>query len=261
MFDIFIAVGRAWLLFAKIDVIVPLVLASCFSKHRDSLLRAFMILMLGLIINGNLKLFFGIPLPQHLQGFAFPSGHMQSAVVFWGWLIYEYYTPSLLVLGSFLLAGEGYWLTYFGYHSAIDVVGAVIVGLLVLLCYGFILRRYSFISQKNIAEAALLLSIPLALRLVPTMYYQNVMVCQGTLLGFYAGWSLPGVNKKDVGLCVQLLHIAMAVAGIGFCYCILGMTSLSYFSNHYIFLLTAFAGMWCVGGVDRLLALFVRFNH
>lgn len=110
-------------------VIIPFFIGGSIFINRDIFLRSMMALLLSIMINGLFKTLFAIPLLPHLgEGYAFPSGHMQTAVVFWGYLLTKTSLPILRLLGVLVLCAIGYALVYFNYHKWIDIAGAVAVG-------------------------------------------------------------------------------------------------------------------------------------
>ncbi|WP_041472092.1 phosphatase PAP2 family protein [Rickettsia slovaca] len=66
-----------------------------------------------------LKYTFEIPLNPalNIKGFAFPSGHMSSGVVFYGWFFANIiYSLLRIIIIVVILTGMGFSLIYKGYH-------------------------------------------------------------------------------------------------------------------------------------------------
>jgi len=116
--------------------------------------RALCLLLFTVIYNVYLKQLFQMPLPAYMhEGFAFPSGHMHSAFVFWGYLATQY--RSIMVkamLGAMIIIG-GYGLVYSGYHYPQDILGAWGFGALSIFIYRYLPQQPGFI----LAMAAALL--------------------------------------------------------------------------------------------------------
>ncbi|WP_342279041.1 phosphatase PAP2 family protein [Candidatus Tisiphia endosymbiont of Myopa tessellatipennis] len=93
-----------------------------------------------MLFNFALKIIFQVPLSAHIgkQGFAFPSGHMQSSVVLYGWLMTKTQSRICKILITGLLFGIGMSLVYFGYHNYFDILGAIFFGSLLIAFYTFL---------------------------------------------------------------------------------------------------------------------------
>lgn len=105
------------------------------------------LLLTSLLLNSALKMTFQVPLnPAIGKGFAFPSGHMQSSIVFYGWIFTQMrlFLYKEWALFFILMGGIGYSLIYFGYHDLRDVLGACVVGSL-LLCF------YTYLAQTKLS--------------------------------------------------------------------------------------------------------------
>lgn len=121
--------------------LIPFIIIGLCTTKRSYIFKSLIILLLTLIINPLLKSYWQIPLAPHLgNGFAFPSGHMQAAVVFWGFLAWEIDKAGIYLCVLCGLVGMGFSLVHMGYHQYLDVFGAVIFGLTTLLGYGIILN-------------------------------------------------------------------------------------------------------------------------
>ena len=96
------------------------------------------------LLNLALKITFQIPLAPSLgkEGGAFPSGHMQSSIVLYGWLFKSINRLSIQVLIIILLIGIGGGLVHLGYHNYFDVFGAVFAGILLIFTYNWFLKNF-----------------------------------------------------------------------------------------------------------------------
>jgi undecaprenyl-diphosphatase len=90
-----------------------------------------------MLVNFSLKVTFQVPLlpTAGKVGFAFPSGHMQSSVVLYGWLITKTKNIFYQVLIVGLLISIGFSLVHKGYHDYADVLAGIFFG--VILIRGF----------------------------------------------------------------------------------------------------------------------------
>lgn len=117
-------------------VIIPLLIIGYIWLERGTFSHAIRVLFLSMIFNAALKATFQIPLnPSVGKGFAFPSGHMQTAVVLYGYLYTQLNHQRVQRGIGILLLMIGASLIYCGYHNIIDIIGAVFFGILVIAGY------------------------------------------------------------------------------------------------------------------------------
>lgn len=125
------------LTFSHEVIIIPLLLFGFIWGDRKIFFDATCLLFMSMIFNSALKITFQIPLPPSLckEGFSFPSGHMQSSTVLYGWFAYKIKNSILRGLILFLLIGIMVSLVYCGYHNYQDIGAALMCGLLLLILY------------------------------------------------------------------------------------------------------------------------------
>ncbi len=147
MLEIFAKTG---LFFSQTPTIAVILIVGLCSKYRQSFVRCLYLLCFTMIYNVLLKSLFHVPLPSHLEGFALPSGHMHSAVVFWGWLAVEFHKVWFYEIVSFMLILVGYGLVYQGYHYPSDVLASVGFGILSIIIFALInhLRFFKNRSER-----------------------------------------------------------------------------------------------------------------
>jgi len=148
-----------------------------------------------MILNIILKNTFKVPLNPvlNIKGYAFPSGHMIAAVAFYGWFFTNIRHPLLRTVIVIILTGLGFTLIYNGYHYLIDIIGAIIFGIIVIAF------TYSLTKEQIIKKYPFLLGIFLWLLTVPIIIYLNIIKVHGLdwlwiaflgLLGFSISWGL-----------------------------------------------------------------------
>jgi len=132
-----------FLSFAHTTVLIPLVLLGYIWINRGVFYDALCLLFLSMLFSYALKVTFQVPLSPllHQETFALPSGHMQMAVVFYGWLALQFKKPLLRTSIFILLIGLGFSLIHKGYHDLTDVLAAVVSGSLLLAFYKFWAQR------------------------------------------------------------------------------------------------------------------------
>src|SRR5262249_47331907 len=128
-------IARIGLLFCNPSILASIITIGFLTQNERVFARTLFLLTFTLISNFYLKSLWQVPLIAHMDGWAFPSGHMSIAVVFWGYLacIYRNFIFSALV--GFMLCLAGYGLVYQGYHYPIDILGSVIFGAISITIY------------------------------------------------------------------------------------------------------------------------------
>ena len=135
---------QIWLNFSNQVFIIPVLLMGYIWLGREKFSHALNLLMLSIICNSLLKGVFKVPLAAHLaqEGYAFPSGHMQSSMVLYGYLALNSKNIWYKFFTAVLLGGIGFGLKYFSYHDYFDVVGGILFGALLLVAYSLIASKY-----------------------------------------------------------------------------------------------------------------------
>ncbi|MBL0941480.1 MAG: phosphatase PAP2 family protein [Alphaproteobacteria bacterium] len=181
--------AQACLWFTHQSFLIPFIIIGYFIFSKEIFCKAVFILLFSMVVNAYLKFLWQIPLPSGLgkEGWAFPSGHMQTAFAFWGWLAWEYKQILFRVFAIFLLIGIGFSLVHFGYHDYYDIFGALGCGIISLIVYDIFLRQF-IIFKNNLAGVGLLfftLALPM-IYLIP-LSLPHVWLSEGALLGLSLG--------------------------------------------------------------------------
>jgi hypothetical protein len=162
-----------------------------------------------------------IPLPPEVSsdGYAFPSGHMQSSAAFWGWLAYELRKKWLNYFVITLLFAIGCSLIYMGYHNYNDVIFANIFALVEILFYRLILTKVEKEEEPYLGLAFAVLAI-LVIFIIPKSM-PNLWLALGAMLGFSIGSKannkLIKIKESDFRIpknCLALLLITVTYAAI-----------------------------------------------
>lgn len=133
---------RFFLSFSHPTVIVPLVVVGYIGLSEKKFYQALSLLFLSMLVNCALKASFKIPLSPTLgkEGFAFPSGHMQSSIVFYGWL-FKFCHKYIKIALSFILVCIAGGLLHFQYHNSIDIAGGIFFGCMLIFLYNTYLKQ------------------------------------------------------------------------------------------------------------------------
>jgi membrane-associated phospholipid phosphatase len=147
--------------------------------------------------------------PYQAGSHSFPSGHAQTAVVFWGYLAWWLRRWWFSVAAVVLVAAVSFSRLYLGVHFPIDILGGLALGVLLLLTLPSRLERWSHEDFRLPAAAAALLFgasfvLPLA-----SADLSVALIC-GSTVGFYLGavW-LPQSPPRFA----TVRHAALAVVG------------------------------------------------
>jgi hypothetical protein len=145
------SISNLFIIFSNAQVISIIAVVGLLFFEKQFLVPV-LLLMFTIILNVLLKSFFGIPFSPELvqrlgkDGFLFPSGHMQSSVVFYGWFLMYYSYLWLRAILLLVIVGIGFALVYEGYHSIYDVVGALFFGIVTI---GFYWSLFYLITLRN----------------------------------------------------------------------------------------------------------------
>lgn len=155
--------------------------------------------LLSTYVNSGLKYLFAYPRPPDLdptvrlssaEGYGLPSGHAQSAVIIWGYLVSALRKTWLWILAPLLIMLIGFSRIYLGVHFPTDVLGGWIVGLVFLLAYlALELRIETWLKRFNLTvRLALAVAVPLLLLLL--FHLGDAPKVMGAMLGGGVGLAL-----------------------------------------------------------------------
>ena len=152
--------------------------------------RSLYLMAFTMIFNAFLKSLWQIPLNPalNIEGWAFPSGHMQVACAFWGWLAYEFDNKKFRCTIAVLLIAFGLSLIHFDYHNLNDVVAAAMFAILEIMVFRIIISKIK--PQEQPLVGLLLSGVGwLLISLLPKTY-PHTWLAQGILMGFSLGYWL-----------------------------------------------------------------------
>ncbi len=206
-------------------VLVPVIIGGFLAIDRKVFGHATILLMFIMILNSFLKSIFQVPLAEHLniEGYAFPSGHMSSAITFYGWLILNTKNNFIRFALASLIAGVGFSLIYKGYHNIYDIAGSI------FFC-AILLAIYTWLSKtKQASDKPFLLGYLMIAFSAGIMWYFNkndtipnhVWMAFMVLTGFTLSWTFfansiksnPSVLSAIVGfLCIiGIYYLSMKI--------------------------------------------------
>lgn len=174
--------ARLILLSTHQNVITFLVVIGFVWINRRLFYSAICLIFLSMITNIALKVTFQIPLNPLLgkDEFAFPSGHMQCATVFYTWIAYKTQNMTFKCFLPLLLISIMMSLVYCGYHTYYDTIAGIFFGL-------FLLALYTRISSKEKTASWILFTATTLLIIYTSMRWKaptHVWMAYYGLLGF-----------------------------------------------------------------------------
>ena len=161
-------ISRFFLTFSHDTIIIPLIIIGYIWIDKKVFFHGICLLLTSMLLNLALKITFQVPLAPSLgkEGFAFPSGHMQSSIVLYGWLLKSINKLIIKVLIAILLIGISWGLVHLGYHNYFDVLAAVFFGLLLIFIYSWFLKNF----KESILFLILLLFSTLLMAYIGLLY-------------------------------------------------------------------------------------------
>ncbi len=246
--------GKSWLYFIHPTIVIPVIIFCYFGQNRHKILRSLLLLCLSLIINPNLKCLFKVPLPAFLNssGYAFPSGHMQSACVLWGWLAYEIKNPLYTGFTLILLSGIGYWLTFFGYHCWYDIFGAVITALLLIIIGHYNYKLLKNIHFPTLATLALIITCPLSIPIASTPYLNNIASSQSIISGILIG-TFCNTRYYTTTIYYYWKKVGLAIVGSLIMWLLTWTLSFILTSKILVFLICFSQSLWITWGTEYVM--------
>ena len=195
------AFAKAGIFLGSPKVYLVISLVGLLTPYRTVFLRCAVLTLFTIIYNVYLKSIWQVPLPAPLEGWAFPSGHMHTAVVFWGWLAFEYKKLWSWTMSFFILCLCGYGLLFNVYHYPIDIVGSVGFGTLSIFLYALLNKTPAFKKQPALNGILLFLVSAVILLKLPTYALKPHLWNAFAGLGVLAcAWVIVALNSQRMDL-------------------------------------------------------------
>jgi undecaprenyl-diphosphatase len=154
-----------------VEVFLPTVVLGMIFYRQRLYGRMACSLFFAMVINTLLKRFFKVPLFPHLGvGYAFPSGHMHSTAMFFGYALYKANSVRMKMLMALIMLGEGFALIHLNFHDLPDVLAALGFATLEILCYHQIISKFGEKTGEKYAGAILIVVSSLSLVVMSIIY-------------------------------------------------------------------------------------------
>jgi len=200
--------------------IMPILVIGFFFLKREIYGKALILLLFAMVFNALLKSIFKVPLPPGVGKdwwYAFPSGHMLTAVVLWGSLAWDYKNKFIATSSLVLISGIGFSLVYKGYHYPIDIAGAIGFGVLYLLSFNVLLKKSKWLNSNlpYLSLGLAIISLPIIFSIPQHPRLDQLWLSLGALIGFPIGWMLSDYVTKNRKPSVYFNALSFIIAAIG----------------------------------------------
>lgn len=176
--------GRFFLFTLQDSFLCSFIFIALIGLRSKRVAEATLLLLFSIVFNSLLKCIFKVPLPPALNitdWYAFPSGHMQSAAMFYGWLAYRYNEKWLWIVTTILLLGIGWALQHFGYHDLRDVIASVIVAVTIFALLIITDQKFSWLNYKSLSLVLTCCAIPQ----LPMIFWLDAKIMPHTMMALY----------------------------------------------------------------------------
>jgi hypothetical protein len=211
-------ISKFFLTFGHYEAIVPLSVLGYLCYDREKWGRVIYITIFGLMVSTSLKGIWQVPLAPWLKStsWAFPSGHMFGACVFYLWISHEMKQRWISNTVIVILCGIGFGLIQQKYHDIYDVLGAIVFAVLLLFCYSKLLKIKLFQEKPDLIVLPLFPIAISLLVLMPVMHLHMIpTLC--ALGAFGLGWIVTrnrGVPQKFVLRVINLVIFCSVFFGV-----------------------------------------------
>lgn len=190
------------------------------SWKKELALPLTLLLYSTFLINTGLKEWFQIPRPDIMfhradaEGYGFPSGHAQSAVMLWGYLAWRFKSYKLPIALIFLI---GFSRVFLGVHTTLQVVAGWSIGFATLLLSIWIIET---IKKRNLVfppTGSVLLFVLLGMMISVQFPEPSIVKLSGLMSGITAAFIVePYVVDFDprTKWYKQVIKIIIGVAGV-----------------------------------------------
>ena len=168
-----------------------------------------MLITFTMVYNTFLKYQFKVPL-SFKDGYAFPSGHMHFAFIFWTALAVQYKNKLLKAVAFLMIALVGCCLVYKGYHSIVDVLASIGFGGITIILFKIYNTSFKG-ATSSVIMGIVLIFIAIMLSYSMKEFQSHLYVAFGALFGATIGYYL----NISSNLHVKSTVIKLVIGGAG----------------------------------------------
>ena len=216
--------------------------------NRVDAVRFTILICISIFINLGLKEFFHQVRPLDMamidaDGYAFPSGHAQQAVVIWGFLVLN--RGKYFSFGIAIMIIIGISRLYLGVHWPLDVLGGWIIGGVLLAGFfsleSWFRNRISIIKLRSFLT--LLLVATLLISLLSNVEYGGIVM--GTLFGLVSGGLIAerlGIPSQREAFLDYIISLIIGCLGVYLIY--LAIKPIAYIGELSLFITLSIICIW-----------------
>ncbi len=169
-------------------------------------------------LNSVVKMAFGLPRPSDPRlvllrtetSPSFPSGHAQSAVVNWGYLVTRFHHKVFRIVAVVLILLIAFSRIYVGVHFPQDVVGGLLIGLLLLVAYNWVIGTI----EKRHFDLPLPIKLALSVVVPLALLFAHPFDVDGTYPAELAATTMGTILGMSIGFVLEQKHIRFKVDGL-----------------------------------------------
>lgn len=136
-------IAGIFLKLGHVAFIMPFAILLLIFSKTEIYVKAICFLLFSVIWNALLKQIFQVPLMPHLgDGYAFPSGHMHAACLFYGYVLYRMDDKRIKASLLILILCLGWSLHYHNFHDVFDISGAIVFTLCEISLYHVLTQKF-----------------------------------------------------------------------------------------------------------------------
>ncbi len=204
--------AHIFLMFIKEEIIIPIVIFGMIFHKREPYANAICFFCIIMIFNTFLKNLFKVPLLPHLgNGYAFPSGHMHTSTIFYGYILYKIPDWKIKFLLASLICGIGFSLVYCNYHSLFDIYGTFGFAVTEIAIYRYLEKNTStrFIAIFALVFSLLIIRALFLMHKLESYVWLGFYVLIGMIIGiwFFGEYKLKNIAQKITALIFALLSV------------------------------------------------------
>ncbi len=157
----------------------------------------------------------GVVIPIRAEtatSYSFPSGHTGAATSFWGGSMVIFKSTPVIILGIIMILLTGFSRLYLGVHWPVDVLGALLFGVISIYLADVTLGEKAVMSRWHVIGASLFVCLIMLLP-VDGDLYKMAAALWGLTLGIYVEQNFIHFEVKQKTK-IQILKLIIGITGM-----------------------------------------------